>query len=87
MGTSALFAALGSASAAPLRDAAAHGFVPGLLSYLLPSSVGLAWLLTGFTAGVAVGCVGATALRPCAALHALPVVFAVAALYAVAYLS
>jgi hypothetical protein len=49
--------------------------------------VGLAWLLTGLAAGVAIGCFGAAALRPCAALHALPVVFAVAALYAVAYLS
>ncbi len=54
---------------------------------MLPSPLVLVWLLTGFAAGVAVGCFGATALRPCAALHALPVALAVAALYAIAYLS
>ena len=87
MGPAALFAAHGAAFAGPLGEAGAHGPVSGLLSYLLPSQVALVWLVTGFTAGVAVGCFGATALRPCAALHALPVLFAVAALYAVAYLS
>lgn len=87
MGSAALFAARGASFAAPLGEAGAYGPVSGLLSYLLPSPVALVWLVTGFAAGVAVGCLGATALRPCAALHALPVVFAVAALYAVAYLS
>ena len=83
-GTTPLFASHGTAFAAPLGEAGAHGIVSGLLSYLLPSPVALVWLVTGFAAGVAIGCFGATALRPCAALHALPVVFAVAALYAVA---
>ena len=81
------FSAAHEAAAAPAGDAAAHGAVSGLLYYLLPPPVALVWLLTGFSAGVAVGCFGAAALRPCAALHALPVVLAVAALYAVAYLS
>lgn len=85
LGTTSLFASY--ADAAPLGDAAAQGVVSGLLSYLLPSPFALVWLLTGFAAGVAIGCFGATALRPCAALHALPVVVAVAALYAIAYLS
>lgn len=83
MGTTPFFAA----HATPLGDAAAQGVVSGILSYLLPSPLALVWLLTGFAAGVAIGCFGATALRPCAALHALPVVLAVAALYAIAYLS
>ena len=68
-------------------ESAADSLVSWLVSLLLPSPIALVWLLTGFAAGVALGCFGATALRPCAALHALPVVLAVAALYAVAYLS
>lgn len=87
MGTAALVAARGAASAAPLGEAGAYGVVSGLLSYTLPSTLALVWLLTGFVVGVAAGCFGAAALRPCAALHALPVVFAVAALYGVAYLT
>ena len=87
MVSAAAYAARAASFAAPLGEAGARGPVSGLLSYLLPSPMALVWLVTGFAAGVAVGCFGAAALRPCAALHALPVVFAVAALYAVAYLS
>ena len=87
MGAAALFAAHGAAFAAPLGEEGAYGIISGLLSYMLPSQVAVVWLVTVFAGGVAVGCFGATALRPCAALHALPVAFAVAALYAAAYLS
>lgn len=58
-----------------------------ILSLLLPSPLALAWLMTGFAVGVTAGCLGASALRPCAFLHAAPVIVAVAALYALAYLS
>ena len=61
--------------------------VSWVLSLLLPSPLALAWLMTGFALGIGVGCLGASTLRPCAALHAAPVIVAVAALYALAYLS
>ena len=58
-----------------------------VLSFLAPSARSLVWLLTGVAVGVCIGCVGASALRPCAALSFAPVGVAVAALYAAAYIS
>jgi len=76
------FAAYGSSFGAPADEWAAQGVVSTLLSYALPSPLVVVWLLTGFVVGVAVGCFGATALRPCGALHAIPVLLATVALYA-----
>lgn len=58
-----------------------------LVSFFRPSATSLIWLTTGIAVGVGVGCLGASVLRPCAALQFAPVGVAVAALYAVAYLS
>ena len=87
MGLPSAIAAHAAGHDEPLGEGVAHGIISWLLSRLLPSPVALVWLLTGFAAGVVTGCFGAAALRPCAALHAIPVLLAVAALYAVAYLS
>ena len=59
----------------------------GLLAFLLPSHASLVWMTTGLAVGVAVGCAGANTLRPCALLNAAPVIVAVAALYAAAYVN
>lgn len=73
------------AHAATVGESAAHSFVSAVLSQVLPSPVAIVWLLTGFTLGVTVGCLGATTLQSCGSCslaHAVPVLVATAALYA-----
>jgi hypothetical protein len=73
------------AHAVTIGESAAHSFVSAVLLQVLPSPVAIVWLLMGFLLGVTVGCFGATTIQSCGSCsvaHAVPVLVATAALYA-----